>query len=135
MGERRVLAVDDEVHYRYFLKVLLEKAGYVVKTARNGAEALEILRSWRPDVITLDVMMPGQSGLAFYGTVCSADVWKSIPVIMLSAVPVAVRNHALATLALAQGPVPVPTACLEKPCTPEALLDAINRFFPESATA
>lgn len=135
MDGRRVLVVDDEVHFRYFLKVLLEKAGYAVKTARNGIEALEVLRSWRPDAITLDVMMPEQSGLTFYGAVCSDDDWKIIPVVMLSAVPVPVREHALATLALTRGPIPAPAACLEKPCTPEALLDAVNRLFSESTTA
>ena len=135
MDGRRVLVVDDEVHFRYFLKVLLEKAGYAVKTARNGIEALEVLRSWRPDAITLDVMMPEQSGLTFYGAVCGDEDWKAIPVVMLSAVPVPVREHALATLALTRGPIPAPAACLEKPCTPEALLDAVNRLCSESPTA
>ena len=63
MDGRRALVIDDEVHFRYFLRVLLEKAGFAVKMARNGIEALDVLRSWRPDVITLDVMMPEQSGL------------------------------------------------------------------------
>ena len=70
MDGRRALVIDDEVHFRYFLRVLLEKAGFAVKMARNGIEALDVLRSWRPDVITLDVMMPEQSGLTFYGAVC-----------------------------------------------------------------
>ena len=63
MDGRRALVIDDEVHFRYFLRVLLEKAGFAVKMARNGIEALDVLRSWRPDVITMDVMMPEQSGL------------------------------------------------------------------------
>ena len=134
MDGRRVLVVDDEVHFRYFLKVLLEKAGYAVKTARNGIEALETLRSWRPDAITLDVMMPGQSGLVFYGAVRRSDDWKAIPVVMLSAVPVSVREHALAALALTQGALPAPAACLEKPCAPEALLAVVNRLVSESTT-
>ena len=53
MDGRRALVIDDEVHFRYFLRVLLEKAGFAVKMARNGIEALDVLRSWRPDVITL----------------------------------------------------------------------------------
>lgn len=131
MDKRRVLVVDDEVHFRYFLKVLLEKAGYEVKTARNGLEALDLLRAWRPHAITLDVMMPEQSGLTFYGAVCRDPEWKKIPVVMLSAVPVPVREHALATLALTHGPIPAPAACLEKPCTPEALLEAVDRLLSE----
>ena len=114
MDGRRALVIDDEVHFRYFLRVLLEKAGFAVKMARNGIEALDVLRSWRPDVITLDVMMPEQSGLTFYG---------------------AVREHAFATIGLTQGPLPAPAACLEKPCTPEALLEVVNRLVPEPTTA
>lgn len=76
MDGRRALVIDDEVHFRYFLRVLLEKAGFAVKMARNGIEALDVLRSWRPDVITLDVMMPEQSGLTFYGAVCRDEDWK-----------------------------------------------------------
>ena len=127
MDGRRALVIDDEVHFRYFLRVLLEKAGFAVKMARNGIEALDVLRSWRPDVITLDVMMPEQSGLTFYGAVCRDEDWKRIPVVMLSAVPISVREHAFATIG--------PAACLEKPCTPEALLEVVNRLVPEPTTA
>ena len=98
-------------------------------------EALDVLRSWRPDVITLDVMMPEQSGLTFYGAVCRNEDWKRIPVVMLSAVPISVREHAFATIGLTQGPLPAPAACLEKPCTPEALLEVVNRLVPEPTTA
>ena len=79
MDGRRALVIDDEVHFRYFLRVLLEKAGFAVKMARNGIEALDVLRSWRPDVITLDVMMPEQSGLTFYGAVCRNEDWNAFP--------------------------------------------------------
>ena len=125
MDGRRALVIDDEVHFRYFLRVLLEKAGFAVKMARNGIEALDVLRSWRPDVITL----------TFYGAVCRDKDWKRIPVVMLSAVPISVREHAFATIGLTQGPLPAPAACLEKPCTPEALLEVVNRLVPEPTTA
>lgn len=135
MSQHGVLVVDDEIHFRYFLKVLFEKAGYMVKTARNGIEALEVLRSWTPSVITLDIMMPEQSGLIFYGTICKDKTWKSIPVVMLSAVPIPVREHALATLRLSHESIPQPAAFLEKPCTPKALLNIVHALSSESNTA
>ena len=117
MDGRRALVIDDEVHFRYFLRVLLEKAGFAVKMARNGIEALDVLRSWRPDVITLDVMMPEQSGLTFYGAVCRDEDWKRIPVVMLSAVPISVREHAFATIGLTQAPRPaLKNRVRRKPC-------------------
>ena len=80
-------------------------------------------------------MTPEQSGLTFYGAVCRDEDWKRIPVVMLSAVPISVREHAFATIGLTQGPLPAPAACLEKPCTPEALLEVVNRLVPEPTTA
>ena len=79
MDGRRALVIDDEVHFRYFLRVLLEKAGFAVKMARNGIEALDVLRSWRPDVITLDVMMPEQSGLTFTGPSAATRTGNAFP--------------------------------------------------------
>ena len=70
-----------------------------------------------------------------YGAVCRDEDWKRIPVVMLSAVPISVREHAFATIGLTQGPLPAPAACLEKPCTPEALLEVVNRLVPEPTTA
>ena len=82
MDGRRALVIDDEVHFRYFLRVLLEKAGFAVKMARNGIEALDVLRSWRPDVITLDVMMPEIDGLTACRTIRE---FSDVPIIMLTA--------------------------------------------------
>ena len=82
MDGRRALVIDDEVHFRYFLRVLLEKAGFAVKMARNGIEALDVLRSWRPDVITLDVMMPEVDGLTACRTIRE---FSDVPIIMLTA--------------------------------------------------
>ena len=76
-----------------------------------------------------------ESALTFYGAVCRDEDWKRIPVVMLSAVPISVREHAFATIGLTQGPLPAPAACLEKPCTPEALLEVVNRLVPEPTTA
>lgn len=54
---------------------------------------------------------------------------------LFSNVPISVREHAFATIGLTQGPLPAPAACLEKPCTPEALLEVVNRLVPEPTTA
>ena len=82
MDGRRALVIDDEVHFRYFLRVLLEKAGFAVKMARNGIEALDVLRSWRPDVITLDVMMPELDG---FSACREIRKFSQVPVLMISA--------------------------------------------------
>jgi CheY-like chemotaxis protein len=56
------MAVDDEEHIVELVKVLLEQEGYEVITALNGKECLEKLKTVKPDLILLDMMMPGMSG-------------------------------------------------------------------------
>ena len=131
----KILVVDDEELLVKGIRFNLQNDGYQVVTGSNGREAIELARD--PDIrpIVLDVMMPEQSGLTFYGAVCRDKDWKRIPVVMLSAVPISVREHAFATIGLTQGPLPAPAACLEKPCTPEALLEVVNRLVPEPTTA
>jgi two-component system OmpR family response regulator len=60
--DARVLVVDDEENIRELLSVSLKVQGYDVVTAANGPEALDICRTRRPDLLVLDVMMPGMDG-------------------------------------------------------------------------
>jgi DNA-binding response OmpR family regulator len=80
-----VLLVDDSPSITQFLSSYLETRGYAVLTAANGTQALQLVPRQRPDVILLDVMMPGLDGL----TVCrrlKADAeLRSIPVILVTA--------------------------------------------------
>lgn len=63
----RVLLVDDSAFVRKFLRQMLSKSPFieVVAAARNGAEALEFVEQYKPDVVTLDLNMPGADGLTF----------------------------------------------------------------------
>ena len=63
MNTAKILIVDDEPQIRRVWRVTLSAQGYVVSDARTGEEALEQLRSERPDLILLDVNMPGVGGL------------------------------------------------------------------------
>jgi DNA-binding response OmpR family regulator len=58
----RVLVVDDEPEVGAMLRDALVEFGYVVKNARSGPEALGLMNAFAPDVVLLDVMMPGMSG-------------------------------------------------------------------------
>ncbi len=78
----RVLVVDDEVQIVRVLRGYLERAGFEVLTAYDGREALRIARQERPDLIVLDLMLPGVDGL----DVCRALRKESnVPIIMLTA--------------------------------------------------
>ena len=81
MSSARILIVDDEPQIRRVLRTTLSSQGYTVAEAKNGDEALEQIREKRPDLILLDVNMPGRSGLE----VCHEIRGTSdIPIIMLT---------------------------------------------------
>ena len=81
----RVLIVDDERRNVELLKVLLAPEGYLLLTATSGEEALNLLTDQKPDLILLDVMMPGMDGYAVAGKIKENPATRNIPVIMLTA--------------------------------------------------
>jgi CheY-like chemotaxis protein len=81
-----VLVVDDDPTVHEVLAATLVRSGYRVRHARDGAEALEIMREAPPDVVTLDVMMPKMDGWSVLGAMKSDPTLQHIPVIMLTVV-------------------------------------------------
>ena len=78
----KILAIDDDAHIRELLRLYIEKEGYEFVPAANGLEGLEKLESAKPDLVLLDLMLPGIDGLE----VCKRIHQKSdVPVIMLTA--------------------------------------------------
>jgi CheY-like chemotaxis protein len=80
-----VLVVEDHADLREMLAVLLESEGFRVQTASNGAEALAAMRSTRPSVILLDLMMPVMSGDEFRRRQLAEPEYASVPVICMTA--------------------------------------------------
>ena len=62
MAKKKILVVDDEASLRELVSAILEQEGYDVVTAEDGRECLNKLRTMKPDLILLDMMMPGMSG-------------------------------------------------------------------------
>ena len=80
----KVLLVDDETAITENLAPFLERSGFLVVVASNGAEALEKIESVTPDLIVLDVLMPVMDGREVLRTIRSADNW--LPIILLTQV-------------------------------------------------
>lgn len=80
-----VLVVDDEKNILELISFALQKEGYHVLTATDGEEALRTAKEDVPDLIILDVMLPGQDGFEVCKLIRSTTVISNIPIIMLSA--------------------------------------------------
>ena len=85
MAKEHILIVDDEEDIVELIAYNLSKEGYTVTTAHSGEEALRVARDKQPDLITLDLMLPGLNGLDVCRSLRAEEQTRSIPVIMLSA--------------------------------------------------
>ncbi|HCA48735.1 MAG TPA: two-component system response regulator [Armatimonadetes bacterium] len=82
---KKILVVDDERHIVRLVEVNLTRAGYEIATAYDGIEALEKVKSEKPDMIVLDVMMPRMDGFEVLKRLQADASTQDIPVIMLTA--------------------------------------------------
>jgi two-component system, OmpR family, phosphate regulon response regulator PhoB len=80
-----VLLCDDEEVLRSLVRATLDDDGYSILEARDGDESLELARSARPDLIVLDMMMPGRSGLDVLQELRKDPELENTPVVMLTA--------------------------------------------------
>ena len=123
---KKILIVDDEEDILEYLGVLFRDQGYETHVAHDGKEALEKVREVRPDLVTLDIIMPRESGVRFYRTVKEDPELKNIPVIIITALTgwgydpegfhkfIKSRKH-----------VPAPEGFLSKPVDREELLKLV----------
>ena len=81
----RILAVDDEPRVLMMLRRRLETAGYLVSTAQEGVDALRKAHEEKPDLIVLDLLMPGMSGYEVCARLKSDAQCRDIPVLVLTA--------------------------------------------------
>ncbi len=126
MNPKKILVADDEVFMLRLLDMTLKKGGYVVISCRDGKEALAAAAAQLPQLIVLDVMMPGLDGLGALRQLKENPATREIPVVVLSA-----KGHALTKVeAEASGAV----LFLAKPFSPNELLGAVQKILsPEKA--
>ena len=114
----KVLIVDDSPTQVYALRKLIENWGHKALVAENGDQALEIAREEQPNVILMDVVMPGMSGFQTTRKLFKDQATQGIPVIFVSSKD----GEADRVWAMRQGAV----AYVTKPVNPELLLSAIT---------
>jgi twitching motility two-component system response regulator PilG len=121
----KVMVIDDSKTIRRTAESLLKKAGCEVTTATDGFEALAMIADHHPDVIFVDIMMPRLDGYQTCALIKHNDVFKSIPVIMLSSKD--------GLFDRARGRIVGSEQYLTKPFTKDELLGAIRRYVKRAA--
>ena len=112
----RILVVDDEQAIRDAMRMILEYDGYDVITAASGPDALTMIERDAPDLVFLDIKMPGQDGLEVLGRVRAQN--ETLPVVIVSA-------HGAASTALEAGRLGA-FRFIEKPLSKDYVLDAVR---------
>lgn len=80
----RVLIAEDDPHSRWVLCALLKRLGFDCRTASDGREAMSLVEQFRPEIILMDLMMPGVSGLDATRALKSDDRTRDIPIVALT---------------------------------------------------
>ncbi|MBI1890523.1 MAG: response regulator [Burkholderiales bacterium] len=118
MAKQKILVVDDSLSQRLVLAELLTSAGHRVIMAENGEQAVEKAKSELPDLIIMDVVMPGLNGFQATRAITNDETTWHIPVILLTSKDMDSDR----VWALRQGA----TAFLNKPVDHDALLELVN---------
>ena len=120
---QKVLIIDDEKDMRVYLEALFRKEGYETETAENGEQGLWLAEANRPDLITLDILMPRKSGIKAYRGLRSSAATKDIPIIVLTGLT------RLDDFFGDLGDLPHPDAIFEKPIDREAFVAKVEGLF------
>ena len=137
----RVLVVDDEMHLRLYIKAVFETAGYETATAKDGEEGFQKAKDWKPDLVSLDLMMPNQGGIRLFQRLKADQELKGAGVLVVSAIGGEAFRHSLSLvrsgmLSKDGGLLPDVDGYVEKPPSPEALLQEAARILQaQGATA
>ena len=118
---KKVLIADDEQDILDILQFNLEAEGYIVETANNGAVAIEKAKLFQPDLIILDVMMPGKTGIEVCSTLRLLPEFKSTLIIFLTAM----SDDTAEVKGLEIGA----DDYLKKPIRPKVLMSKVNSLF------
>ena len=81
---RKILVVDDEPHILLLVRKILEKEGFTVETAEDGEKGIAKVKSFRPDLVVLDMMMPGLSGREVCERLRHDQKTKAVKVVFLT---------------------------------------------------
>jgi CheY-like chemotaxis protein len=124
---KKILVIDDEPDMVTYLSTLLEDNGYEVVTASDGEEGLEKVKAEKPDLVSLDLLMPNKTGIKMYREMRKDPDIGHIPVVMVTGFGKDDVPSMDFKKWIQERSIKGPEAYLEKPVQPEILLSAVKK--------
>jgi CheY-like chemotaxis protein len=126
MSKRTILIVDDEAHVIRVLRLMLEREGYAVHSAADGAEALAQMAVRRPDVMVSDIQMDGMNGRDLCRTVRERYPDETFPILVMTSMTASSEREWVKNLPHVE--------FLEKPLSPRQLVARLAAHFASLST-
>jgi DNA-binding response OmpR family regulator len=124
--KKKILCIEDEREMIDLMRLILERKGFEFVGAEGGQEGLDLIREEMPDLVLLDLMMPGVDGWEVYRQLKADDDLKGIPVIVVTAKAQSIDKVLGLHIARVED-------YITKPFGPQDLLESINRVLEKTA--
>jgi len=117
---KKVLVIEDNEINRYLMRTILQKLGYQVIEAHDGISGVDLAQAEKPDLILMDIQLPGLDGYGATKKIRAMETTKDIPIIAITSYAMAGDREKI----LAAGC----TAYIEKPIDPESFIEELKKY-------
>ena len=124
MNKRTAVVIDDEPDITNYLSSILESHDFEVRVAHDATSGEQLIREKPPDLILIDLMMPGRSGIQLFARLRGDELTKQIPLVMVTGIKeqMGIDWGEIVDRLKARRP----DGFIEKPIDPEALMEVVN---------
>lgn len=122
---KKVLVVEDNEKNLYLISFILEKMGHRVIAARTGEEGVELAFQEKPDLVLMDIQLPGINGLETTQRIRAAETGANVPIIALTSYALVGDREQVLRAGC--------TGYIEKPINPETIMGEINKYLSGKA--
>lgn len=124
-SKSKILIIDDDRDMVEALKIILEKESYIVRVAFDGEQGLDTIRKEKPDLIILDLLLPGEDGITICQKLKTHSEYRDIPILVVTALAKKLENKILpeeeSTFVKIEGH-------FDKPVNPQNLLNKVKQI-------
>ena len=131
MAQKKVLVIDDEPDVLTYITSILKNNGYLYVTAKDGIEGMAKAKVEKPDIITLDLLMPERTGIKLYRELKKDEGLKDIPVIMVTGIASEAHQFADFKKFIYERKISSPEGYIEKPFKAEELIAKVKQILGE----